>query len=59
MNKIGFWVEEKYYGTRVGQANAFAQHRANQYSRPVDVTFVNADGTSRVEDTKKPVTQAA
>lgn len=57
--RIGYHVEENYYGMKVHQAKAFAQYRATTYSRSVDVEMVNHEGFREIVDTKVPQQQVA
>ena len=40
----GYYVEGRYYGTAVSQAEARARELSRQYGRPVDVTFAEPGG---------------
>ena len=48
MTRLGYYVEDKFFGGKAHQASSFAQFRANEYGRPVDVTFVGHNATSKV-----------
>jgi hypothetical protein len=53
--RLGYYVEGKFFAGKLHQATAFAQNRANEFSRNVKVTFVNHDLTEKVIDNRKPV----
>lgn len=59
MDRIGYHVEEKYFGGRAAQAMAFAQFRANEFGREVKVHLIDFSGLKTVADTKKPTEQVA
>lgn len=52
--RLGYYVEGKFFAGKLHQATAFAQNRANEYSRNVKLTFVNHDLTEKVISTLKP-----
>jgi len=37
MNRIGYYVEGRYFGNRVAQAIAFAEHRVREFGRAFKV----------------------
>lgn len=41
MVRFGFYVEGKFFAGKAAQANSFAQFRANEYGRNVNVMFVD------------------
>lgn len=41
MDRPGFYVEGKFFHGRGAQANAFAQFRATEYGREVEVKYVD------------------
>lgn len=41
MDRPGFYVEGKFFAGRGAQANAFAQFRATEFTREVEVKFVD------------------
>jgi len=52
MNKrIGYHVEEKFFGTKINQATAFAQYRANQFGRDVHIVLIGPTGHPMLSDT--------
>jgi hypothetical protein len=51
MDRIGFYVEGKYFAGRSAQAISFAQFRANEYGRSVIVQFVDHDKSVRIVNT--------
>lgn len=55
--RIGYHVEEKYFGAKIHQATAFAQNRATSWARNVDVQLVNHKGKRALVDTMKPQRQ--
>lgn len=52
--RIGYYVEGKFFGTKIGQARGLAQHRAKEFSRPVEVTYVDHTLKMTVIDTCRP-----
>lgn len=57
MDRFGFYVEGKYFAGKPAQANAFAQFRANEYGRNVDVQHVDYAKNVNVVATLSPQTQ--
>lgn len=49
--KPGYYVEDRYYGFNIAQAQARARHLTHEYGRPVLLEYVASDGI------KRPVTQ--
>ncbi len=54
MNRLGYYVEGKYFAGKKHQAVAFATFRAQEYGRPVDVQFHDGEGVIKVIGTAQP-----
>lgn len=57
MERAGFYVEGKFFGNKSAQAIAFAQFRADEYGRNVDVQVKEFNGTIREVGTATPGTR--
>ncbi len=59
MERVGYYVEGKYFSGKAAQAIAFAQFRATEFGREVNVHLKDFSGEVKVVDTKKPEKQVA
>lgn len=57
MDRFGYYVEGKYFAGRAVQANSFAQFRANQYGRVVNVQHVDINKNVCIVATLSPQQQ--
>lgn len=57
--RIGYHVEEKYFGTKLHQATSFAQFRADGWSRNVHIHLVNHKGERELVESKAPQKRVA
>lgn len=57
MDRLGYYVEEKYFKGNKHQAIAFAKFRAEEFNRPVDVMFTGDAGQSTYIGTANPPAQ--
>lgn len=59
MDRIGFYVDGKFFAGRHAQATSFAQFRANEYGRDVEVKYVDPTKKVSVVDTLVPQQKVA
>lgn len=54
MDRHGYYVEGKHFGGRVAQAISFAKFRATEFGRPVEVTLIGYDKSTKIVETCQP-----
>lgn len=57
MDRLGYYVEGKYFKGNKHQAIAFAKFRAEEFGRSVDVMFTGDAGVSTLVGTANPLAQ--
>lgn len=59
MDRIGFYVDGKFFAGRHAQATSFAQFRANEFGREVEVKYVDHTKTVSTVDVVVPQQKVA
>lgn len=57
MDRLGYYVEEKYFKSNKHQAIAFAKGRADEFGRSVDVIFIGDAQQCTLVGTANPMDQ--